>query len=318
MRCPNCGKEIDAGTKFCTNCGAPAPTGQQNIEPRKAVVRQKSGGMSPAILALIIVCVVAVMAAAGFGIGKLISNNSSDTTAETSESQSSDSGFKDYSASEDDAEEVEDVEFEGVDDSNIADYSNVLKASDYVTFEDGEFTFIYPKNFYNSAKCLKDDSGTTYVFDANDGSRFVVGKHKEEGDGKQAVQRIKTNYSEYLSSINYYFPLEEEGYEFDDAYAGKDEKKGSYFGVVSGPLAEDSAYQGYKEVTYENGVVYEMEIITPESELESVDKDKGGDMQVGNGDYLIDCLYVGMSKTLRGLNNGKPHKDKETYINSQK
>lgn len=334
MRCSNCGSEISPGTKFCTNCGAPVAGGSATMAERPfqpapgapnqsatpsyqsdpgaptAVVRQKSGKKSPLVIVLIIVGVVAIMAAAGFGIGRLIAGSDSDTTVSESK-ESGDDSSKTADSDSDSEESESDImkDFPGVDKDNIIDYSTLKDESVYKTYDDGDYSFGYPAEFFNDVKKETDGEKTTYIFTGTDGkTELRYEKYPDSGDPGQTVKdldhqlRDQIDYDNILDNDQIYvgFCRERSKELYPDDYRKRDD--GSCHTVVSGVTDYEPDIEQYQYNCSDDGTVYRMIINTPVSQKSKKKNAKA---------YMVDCLYYMFSKSL-GYNSDK---DKTSYKN---
>ena len=323
MRCNNCGSEISPDVKFCTNCGAPVAGGpaaqtEQSAQPGSsaqyqsaqpdpstpyqsdpgaptAVVRQKSNKKSPLVIALIIVGVVAVMAAAGFGIGRLIAGSDSDTTVSESKDSGSDSS-KSADSDSDSEESENDVmkDFPGVDKDNKVNYRIMLNKSTYKTYNDGDFSFLYPKGFFNNVTKDEYSGKTTYTFTGSDGvSELVYEKYDETGDPKDTIIALSEGKASELTG-DLYYPYEDVGGKFYGYYPADPKSGDSIHGIVSGFQTGSGNLQEYNYFVSDKGKVYTMKFVYPESEMKNDSPEAG---------YMAECYYRGFSKS-----NSKGHK----------
>lgn len=305
MRCTNCGSEIQPGSRFCVNCGAPveqnaAPAGMPGgmPAPQRAVVRQKKK-MSPAILALIIVGVVGVMAAAGFFIGKYVLNDDpgSDKTASESKdvakedsSDSKDAAKEDSSDSkESTAEKTEDQETfpEGVNKNNVTDYDNILDKSKYTSYKDPDFSFLYPIGFFNNFQKIENGDSIKYQFTGTDPStELTYEKRPEKGNPKDTIiklsQEAYTRLYDVDDPVNGCYPYRADGYRSDD-------KKHTIHGIVGGYVDADNKVFEYNYYISDGKNVYSMCIKT-----DAIKSNRNGD---DRGGYLVDNLYRKISVT---------------------
>ena len=247
MRCVNCGNELEPGSRFCVNCGTPVGQGQQTSAPgtapgqgvspgsmggmnapQKAVVRQKSKKMSPAIIVVIIVVIVGVMAAAGYGIGRFVLSDDPGSDTKTSESKEStkdeEKSEKEDSSSGEDADQ-EEFTLEGVDKDNVADYDNILSKSKYKSFNDGDFSFIYPIGFFNNVEKTTDGETVKYDFTSTDeNTELVYEKTPEQGISENTIISLSEGKNTELYDVDFY------PYKIGKPYLGTNEKlKGKKF-----------------------------------------------------------------------------------------
>lgn len=316
MRCTNCGSEIQPGSKFCVNCGAPAeqnaaPAGMPGgmPAPQKAVVRQKKK-MSPAILALIIVGVVGVMAAAGFFIGKYVLNDDpgSDKTASESKdvAKEDSSDSEESTADKNEEQETKDVfKLVGVEEGNAANYDVLKQKKNYKKCDkDEDFSFLYPMGFFSQVK--KEESGdrVTYKFLAKDNATEIIyEKYNLTGDPMRTVQQLDR---EMRNRITYNDITDED--QIYVAFYNKDNevsyKNGSYSTVVSGVPDDSPGIEEYQCNVADNSKVYRMIVRMKEEEADENTSLRGA--------YMLDCLYRGFSES----HLQKPIRNYEQFVDS--
>lgn len=171
--------------------------------------------------------------------------------------------------------------FEGVAEGNLSDYNHCLSLGNYQQYlsEDGSYSFVYPKNFFNSASYNQQEG--SYVFEASDGvSRMECSKKDAVslGNAVSSVKNIRERYRKMLASTYFEHPKKELKADSQGmthvilaGYTDSSRDEGIYF-----ILASDGKYDYVMEYTYPV-------------------EDKSTDNPKGKTDYVLDCIYRGTS-----------------------
>ena len=203
------------------------------------------------------------------------SSTQNDSNTSSSSSGSSSSGTAQENSSQ--------TEFLGVSSSNRTDYNLVLDGDSYLRYEDGDFYFRYPKDFYTSAKKTVSNGVTTYSFEGNDGvTDLRFEKYKANGNAEKVIRNLKKSAAGELYTVDWSYP------DADNINSVKVEKDGSVHGIVTGYATSAKNSGGYYYFACDDGKVYTMTVHNP---VENTS------MPVGKGDYLVDCLYRGFSRS---------------------
>ena len=200
-------------------------------------------------------------------------------------------------------------DFPGVDKDNTIDYSTLKDESVYKTYDDGDYSFGYPAEFFNDVKKDTDGEKTTFIFTGTDGkTELRYEKYPDSGDPGQTVKdldhqlRDQIYYDDILDVGQIYvgFCRERSKKLYPDDYRKRDD--GSCHTVVSGVTDSEPDIEQYQYNCSDDGTVYRMIVNTPVSQKSKKKNAKA---------YMVDCLYYMFSKSL-GYSSDK---DKTSYRN---
>ncbi len=169
-------------------------------------------------------------------------------------------------------ESGQEITLEGVDSSNQPNYDNCVSLSDYqkIVIKEGEFSFGYPKNFFNKV----EKEGDNYTFTSKGGKATLIVKH-EKGSGDK-VADVEKAYKFLEGKID----ME------DEKNAQKkvaDKEKNGWTRCIYTGLYIDDPNQSVYFIGVSNGE----DVYTVDFEYSDPDVDDFYTPQ----NYMIDCLY---------------------------
>lgn len=169
-------------------------------------------------------------------------------------------------------ESGQEITLEGVDSSNQPNYDNCVSLSNYqkLVVTEGEFSFGYPKNFFNKV----EKEGDNYTFTSEGGKATLIVKH-EKGSGDK-VSDVQNAYKFLEGKID----ME------DEKNAQKrvaDKEKNGWTRCIYTGLYIDDPNQSVYFIGVSNGE----DVYTVDFEYSDPDVDDFYTPQ----NYMIDCLY---------------------------
>lgn len=296
MYCVNCGMEIREGTAFCDACGVKVKSTGRYLDNAVSEMQVENppdihgeeGEPWMAFLSVVVVIVMAlcIVLMSIYNVDINSSGGELKRAADNTEQTTS-------NEEENGADNYESESIEGVSEDNDCDYNLLLDKKNYIKYNTGLFSFVYPKDFFSS---FSQEGDGTYYFQGNDGvSSLTYEVYPDTGD--DPCDTI-INLSEEKANQLYgklYYPYENVGKRFSGYYPEKPSTSDSIHGIVSGYQDEDQTIQEYNYYCSDGENVYYMQFVYPQSEV------GGEDSPMSN--YIADCYYRGFS-----VSNAHKHK----------